>query len=76
MGSGANFTCAKFTPNRCSLLAAGDDQSKIHVWKITETKPRRQMQGKSPAVSIIFNEQAKTMFTGTMSGMANAWDTE
>jgi WD40 repeat protein len=76
VGSGANFTCAKFCPNRCNTLAAGDDQNNVIIWKLTETKPRRTMTGKSPCFTMIFNDSIKTLFTGTMSGMAYAWDIE
>ena len=76
VGSGANFTCAKISPNRCNVLAAGDDQNNIIVWKLTETTPRKRMLGKSPASTMIFSESIQKLFTGTQSGMAVSWDIE
>jgi len=76
VGSGANFTCAKISPNRCNVLAAGDDQNNIIIWKLTETNPRKRMTGKSPASTMIFSDSIQKLFTGTMSGMAHSWDIE
>ena len=68
VGSGANFTCAKISPNRCNVIAAGDDQNNIIVWKLTETNPRKRMAGKSEVSSMIFSETISKLFTGTVSG--------
>lgn len=76
VGSGANFTCAKISPNRCNVLAAGDDQNNIIIWKLTETKPRKQMTGRSEVSSMIFSDTISKLFTGTVSGQAQSWDIE
>ena len=68
VGSGANFTCAKFSPVRCNILAAGDDQNNIIIWKLTETTPRKTMQGKAAASSMIFSESISKLYTGLVSG--------
>ena len=64
VGSGANFTCAKFSPNRCNVLAAGDDQNNIIIWKLTETNPRKKMTGNTEASSMIFSESISKLYVG------------
>jgi hypothetical protein len=40
VGSGAEITCARLGFENYQILAAGDDQKNVIVWKITRTKPR------------------------------------
>ena len=77
VGSGTNLTCAKISPKKCNVLAAGDDQNNIILWKLTTTKPKKYLTGaKSETYSMIFNEDATTLFTGTVGGTAHVWDME
>ena len=77
VGSGTNLTCAKISPKKCNVLAAGDDQCNIILWKLTSTKPKKYLSGgKSEVHSMIFNDDATTLFTGTASGAAHVWDME
>jgi WD40 repeat protein len=78
IGSGANFTCAKIGPVKCNVLAAGDDQSNITVWKLTEVKPRKIFtpENKSTIHSLIFNESVSKLYSGNMQGSAHTWDIE
>ena len=45
LASGASFTCAKISPKGCMVLAAGDDQNHIILWKLTNTKPKLILEG-------------------------------
>lgn len=40
VGSGGEITCARLGFENYQILAAGDDQKNVIVWKITNTKPR------------------------------------
>ena len=40
IGSGGDITCARLGFDNYQILAAGDDQKNVIVWKITNTKPR------------------------------------
>ena len=76
VGSGANFTCAKFCPNRCNVLAAGDDQNNLIIWKLTETNPRKKMEGRAAASSLIFSETISKLYSGVVTGSIHCWDIE
>ena len=75
VGSGAEFTCAKISPKSCMVLAACDDQCNIILWKLTNTKPKLILEGQtSYACSMLFNQEATRLFTGTVGGTAHVWD--
>jgi WD40 repeat protein len=57
------------------VLAAGDDQNKITLWKLTNTKPRIILEGhQTNPCSMLFNQDATKLFTGTVGGTAHVWD--
>jgi len=75
VGSGANFTCAKFGTSSCSILAAGDDLNNMILWRLTNTKPKMTLIGQaSPASVIEFSSSATRLFTGTVGGIVHVWD--
>ena len=40
VGSGAEITCARLGFQNYQILAAGDDQKHVIIWKITRAKPK------------------------------------
>jgi len=75
VGTGAEFTCAKISPKGCMILAAGDDQNKIILWKLTNTKPKLILEGHpTHSCCMLFNQEATKLFTGTVGGTAHVWD--
>ena len=40
VSSGAKITCAKFGAQNYQLLAAGDDQKNINLWKLSKNLPK------------------------------------
>lgn len=73
--TGASFTCAKIAPKGCMVLAAGDDQNNIILWKLTNTKPKIILEGHQTEPSCMqFNEESTRLFTGTVGGTAHVWD--
>ena len=75
VGSGAEFTCAKFGTPSCSVLAAGDDLNNVMLWRLTNTKPKMTLTGQTTSSSVMeFNESASRLFTGTKGGTVHVWD--
>lgn len=42
---GAKLTCAKFGASNYSIIAAGDDQKNITLWKLNKTSPKLTLPG-------------------------------
>lgn len=38
--SGAKITCAKFGGSNFQLIAAGDDQKNVYLWKLSKNLPK------------------------------------
>jgi WD40 repeat protein len=74
VGSGAKFTCAKFT-NDCHYLSGGDDQSNLVLWKVTNNKPKFTLSGqKTHSTALHFSADTKRLFSGTHGGTVYVWD--
>ena len=59
----------------CQLIATGDDQKNIMLWRLTNTKPRASLVGQSSeAKTLVFNEKADKLYSGTLGGTAHIWD--
>lgn len=75
IGSGVNFTCAKFGTSSCSILAAGDDSKNITLWRLTNTKPKLTLSGlQSQPVVLEISESAVQLYAGTSGGTVHVWD--
>jgi WD40 repeat protein len=77
LGSGENFTCAKFGGSFCSILAGGDDQNGVWLWRVTNTKPKITLRGQKSYTTVMqFQKDAKRLFSGTLGGTVHVWDLE
>jgi len=75
VGSGAKFTCSKFGGPSVNILAAGDDQRNVLLWKLTDTKPKMILTGQSSeSYSLLFDDQAQNLYSGTVGGTVHVWD--
>ena len=77
VGSGASFTCAAFGSEKWQLIAAGDDQNNIMMWRVTKVKPKMILTGQSkPAQCLTFSSDALKLYSGTQGGTVHVWDLE
>lgn len=77
IGSGANFTCAKFGTAGGSILAGGDDQNTVLLWRVTNNKPKVTLVGQQSHSTVMqFSNDAKRLFSGTLGGTVHVWDLE
>jgi len=53
VASGAKITCAKFGSKNYQILAAGDDQRSITLWKLNKNKPKLTLSGHASEVSCL-----------------------
>ena len=61
--------------SNCNILAGGDDQKNIILWRLTNTAPKMTLTGQSTEASTLeFNEGATKLYTGTVGGTAHIWD--
>ena len=75
VGSGDNITCARLGFQNYQILAAGDDQKNIKLWKITKTKPKLTLPNHSSNVCAIgFDNKAEHLFAGTEGGAMYIWN--
>eukprot|EP00347_Sterkiella_histriomuscorum_P009360 403341515 len=73
--SGAKITCAKFGGQNYQLLAAGDDQRNINLWKLSKNLPKLVINGHSTGVSELqFSGTAEQIYAGTFGGTIHVWD--
>ena len=73
--SGAKITCAKFGAENFQLMAAGDDQKCVSLWKLNKSLPKFVLSGHQTGVSeLTFDTRAENIFSGTMGGTVHMWD--
>lgn len=73
--SGAKITCAKFGAQNFQLMATGDDQKNIYVWKLNKSLPKLSLTGHQTGVSdLTFCPRAESIFSGTYGGTVHQWD--
>jgi WD40 repeat protein len=73
--SGARITCAKFGSVNYQLMAAGDDQKNVYLWKLNKTLPKMVLSGHQTGVSeLSFCARADFIFSGTVGGTVHMWD--
>jgi hypothetical protein len=73
--SGTNILCSKLGGKGCNILATGDDQNNVILWRLTIPKPKFTFGGlKSNPTVLTFNESATKLFAGTVGGTVHSWD--
>ncbi len=73
--SGAKITCAKFGAENYQLMAAGDDQRNVYLWKLNKSLPKLVLNGHLTGVSeLTFCPRAEYIFSGTQGGTVHMWD--
>ena len=51
-------------------------ENNLIIWKLTETNPRKKMEGRAAASSLIFSETISKLYSGVVTGSIHCWDIE
>ena len=76
INSGTAYTSAAFGHD-CQILSGGDDQNRIYVWKVTNTKPKLELTGQKTCSTILRfsnNQTNSQLFSGTFGGTLHVWE--